>query len=126
MSNNNKAQILSTDEKVDTTSFGEEKLTIRYHDGVEEKEKNFQIAVIDTTIPSIECKEDLSTTVGVAIDLLEDVIVFDNSKEEIKAKVEGIYDFHKEGVYKLKYVAQDSSYNKAEKEFILTVNKRKQ
>lgn len=77
----------------------------------------------DTIPPTIEYKKELTTTEGTEIDLLKDVKVNDNTGGYIKATVEGKYDFSKEGTYKLKYVAIDSSGNKTEEEFTLHVKK---
>ena len=122
--NNNNLEIVSNDEKVDTSILGEKELIIKYKEQNEEKEYKFNIKIKDTIAPSIEYKEELSTTVGTKIDLLKDVKVSDNSLEEIKATVEGKYDIDKEGTYNLKYVAVDSSNNRVEEEFTLKVNKK--
>lgn len=111
------------DEEVDTSKLGEKEITLKYVENNEEKEMTFKINVVDTTPPEIEYKEELSTTKGKKIDLLKNTKVSDNSKEKIKATVEGEYDVNKEGSYKLKYVATDSSNNKIEKEFTLNVTK---
>ena len=126
INNSNDLDIISNDENVDTSILGEKELSIKYNDKGEEKEYKFVINIKDTTIPVIECPEELTTTVGIEIDLLKDVVVTDNSKEGIKATVEGEYDFNKEGTYTLKYIAKDSSNNKTEKEFNLKVNKKEE
>ena len=72
----------------------------------------------------IEATSELTTTEGTKIDLLKDVKVRDNSNEEIKATVEGVYSFDTAGTYNLKYIATDSSGNKTEKEFKLKVIKK--
>lgn len=125
VSKDNKAEIISEDETIDTSSLGEKELVIKYKDKDEEKEHKFKINIVDTTQPTIEAENELSTTQGTEIDLLKNVKVSDNSKEEIKATIEGDYDFNNEGTYNLKYVAVDSSNNKVEKEFVLKVNKKK-
>ncbi len=122
---NNDIEIVNVDKKIDTSSLGEKELTIKYLENAEEKEYAFKINVIDTEKPTIKFSKELSTTVGTKINLLKNVKVSDNSKEEIKATVEGDYDFNKEGTYKLKYVAIDSSNNKTEEDFTLKVNKKK-
>ncbi len=123
VSEDNKVKILSEDETIDTSTLGEKEITIKYE--VEEKEetKTFKITIEDTQAPTIEYQKELSTNVGSKIDLLKGVKVIDNSKEEIKATIEGDYNFDSEGTYNLKYVAVDSSNNKKEEEFILKVNK---
>ncbi len=119
----NKVKVLSEDETIDTSTLGEKEITIKYE--VEEKEetKTFKITIEDTQAPTIEYQKELSTNVGSKIDLLKGVKVSDNSKEEIKATIEGDYNFDNEGTYTLKYVAVDSSNNKKEEEFTLKVNK---
>ena len=120
----NDLEIISENTKVDTSTLGEQTLIIKYQEKDEEKETKFTINIKDTIIPSIEYQKELTTTAGTEIDLLKDVKVTDNSNEEIKATVEGEYDFNKEGTYNLKYVAIDSSNNKVEEEFTLKENKK--
>lgn len=114
--------ILNGKDVVDTSKLGKKnvELLIKDKNNYEEKIK-FIINVIDTTKPVIEAKKEISTYVGTKIDLLKDVKVTDNSKEEIKAKVVGDYDINKAGEYKLKYEASDSSNNKEEVDFVLKV-----
>lgn len=124
ISKNNKAEIISKDEEIDTSKLGEKELIIKYKDRHKENEYKFKINIIDTQAPVIEYQKELSTTEGTGIDLLKDVKVSDNSKEEIQASVEGEYNFDNVGTYNLKYVAIDSSNNKKEEEFTLKVNKK--
>lgn len=124
ISKNNKAEIISKDEQIDTSKLGEKELIIKYKDRHKENEYKFKINIIDTQAPVIEYQKELSTTEGTSIDLLKDVKVSDNSKEEIQASVEGEYNFDNVGTYNLKYVAIDSSNNKKEEEFTLKVNKK--
>jgi len=119
-----KVEILSKDEHIDTSTLGEKEIKIQYKVEKDTREKKFKITVIDTTNPVIECSKELSTTAGSKIDLVKDVKVSDNSLEEIKATVEGEYDMNKEGTYSLKYVAVDSSNNRSEENFTLKVNKK--
>ena len=124
VSEENKVKILSEDEKIDTSILGEKEITIKYEIEEKEETKTFKIMIVDTQAPTIEYKKELSTNVGTKIDLLKYVKVNDNSKEEIKATIEGDYNFDNEGTYNLKYVAVDSSNNKKEEEFTLKVNKK--
>lgn len=124
VSNENTLEILSEDIYVDTSILGEKELKIKYKKDLEEKVKIFNINIIDSTKPIITFKKELETTVGTKIDLLKNVTVSDNSKEDIKVKVDGNYDFNKEGTYSLKYIAIDSSNNKIEEKFILKVNNK--
>lgn len=123
VSEDNKVKVLSEDETIDTSTLGEKEITIKYEVEEQEETKIFTITIVDTQAPTIEYTKELSTNVGTKIDLLKNVKVSDNSKEEIKATIEGDYNFDNEGTYNLKYVAVDSSNNKTEEEFTLKVNK---
>lgn len=124
ISEDNKADIISSDEQIDTSKLGENELVIKYKDRNNEKEYRFKINIIDTQAPVIEYQKELSITAGTSIDLLKDVKASDNSKEDIKVSVEGEYNFDNVGTYTLKYIAVDSSGNKSEEEFTLKVNKK--
>ena len=114
--------IVNSEDKVDTSSLGVLELELVIKNLQDEEEQiPFKINVVDTTKPEINAKKDITSYVGKEIDLLEGVTVSDNSKEEIKAKVIGEYDINKEGEYKLKYEAADSSGNKGEYDFILNI-----
>ena len=115
-------KLINKDEEVDTSKLGKKKIVFLVKNKNNELEKfDLTINVVDTTKPEIIAKEEVSTSVGNRIDLLNDVKATDNSGEEIKAKVIGEYDIDKVGEYKLKYVANDSSDNKSELEFVLKV-----
>ncbi|MBR6133682.1 MAG: D-alanyl-D-alanine carboxypeptidase family protein [Bacilli bacterium] len=116
-------ELITEKELIDTTKLGEQELIIKVQDKIEDEEKEIKITIniVDTTPPEIEYKDKLETTNGTKIDLLKNVKVTDNSKETIKATVEGDYNFNKEGTYNLKYVAKDSSNNETKKDFTLTV-----
>ena len=122
----NDIDILSENILIDTTTLGEKELKLKYKINNEEYEGSFKINIVDTEKPTIVFKEELSTFVGTSIDLLQNVSAIDNSKENIKVTVEGEYDFNKEGTYNLKYVAVDSSNNKAEESFKLNINKEEE
>ena len=124
ISEDNKVKIISEDETIDTSKLGEQELTIKYIDRNKEEEYTFKIKVVDTEVPTIEYEKEISITEGTEVDLLKDVKVSDNSKEEIKATIEGEYDINKVGTYNLKYIAEDSSKNKKEEEFTLIVNEK--
>lgn len=124
ISEKNEVEILSEDGIIDTSVLGQKEITIKYRDKDKEKEQIVNITIVDTQKPTIEYKKKLSTTEGTEIDLLKDVKVNDNSKENIKATIEGSYDFNKVGTYNLKYIAIDSSNNKTSEEFTLNVKKK--
>ena len=117
--------LITEKEKIDTSTLGVVEFKLLFKDNHnKEQEFNITCKVIDNESPTITFKSELTTEVGTKIDLLKDVEVTDNSKEEIEAEVEGDYDFNKEGEYKLYYVAKDSSGNVKKEEFTLKVNKK--
>lgn len=115
-------KIITENTLIDTSSVGEKNisLTVKPVFGPE-KVFNYSVLVVDHESPQISFTSHLETTLGNEIDLLKGVSVTDNSGEEITATIEGSYDFQSLGEYKLKYVACDSSSNKSEEEFILSV-----
>lgn len=115
-------QIINGDMEINTSKLGYLDVEIIIKNKFDEEEKKqFRISVVDTIKPEIEAKENVTSYIGKNINLLDGVIVKDNSKEEIKAKVIGDYDINKVGEYKLKYEATDSSGNKNEYDFILNI-----
>lgn len=108
------------DSMLDTSTLGQNEIIIK----VNNKEYTFKYNVIDTEAPVIENAENISVFVGANIDLLDGIIVKDNSNEEIIPTVEGQYDLKKVGTYNLYYVAKDSSGNETKEEFTLLVKNK--
>ena len=118
-------KIISKKEKVDTSKLGKKTIKLKVKTYFKkEKSYSYIIKVVDTKKPVIEAQDSISVIEGNDFDLLSDVRVTDNSKEEIVAKVEGEYDLNTVGSYKLFFVAKDSSGNEAKKEFTLEVTKK--
>ena len=114
--------LINGEDKVDTSKLGN--VTLEYifkNKDMEEEKKKFSLEIIDTQAPVIEAKKEITSYVSNNVDLLKDVKVMDNSKEEIKASVIGEYDKNKAGKYNMKYEAIDSSGNKGEYDFILNI-----
>ncbi len=87
-----------------------------------EEDKEVTLIVKDTTPPSIEGVKDIEVLAfSDKPNLLDGVVVEDNSKEEITATIKGEYNIEEEGEYFLSYSAKDSSGNETEKEFKITV-----
>ncbi len=114
--------VTNGDEVLDTSTLGEKKVELAIKNKHDESEKyTFEIEIVDTKEPEIEAKKEITSYVGKDVNLLNEVVVKDNSKEEINAKVIGEYDVNKAGEYKLKYEAIDSSGNKGEYDFVLNI-----
>ena len=117
--------LITEDCRLDTSKLGYQIIKIRLKNKVNrEFEAEYKILVKDTIAQEITFKTELSTTEGNSIDLLKDVKAWDNSMENINVSISGTYNFNTPGKYNLKYVAEDSSHNKTEKDFVLVVNKK--
>ena len=115
-------KIISEDETIDTKSLGTKEVSFKYTDEKnKEKIYTFEINIVDKEKPIIAYNKNLTTTMGVKIDLLKGVKVTNKSYEKVDVSVVGDYNFNKAGTYKLRYVAVDSSGNVGEAEFTLTV-----
>lgn len=115
----------SKEQKIDTSKLGKQTIKVTLVDKQGQKiKKSFEITVVDTTKPVIEGVKDLETHVGEEINLLEGITGSDNSKESVEVKVEGDYNFEKEGTYELFYVVTDSSKNTTKVPFTLTVQRK--
>jgi len=117
----NNLKVLNETEKVDTTKMGKSEINLNGKTFFGKKEFALEVSVIDSQSPKIEAPKEITITRAEKVDLLRNVKVTDNSKEEIVPQVEGDYDINKIGTYSLKYVASDSNENKAESEFKLIV-----
>ena len=120
--NSGEAITVTVEGSYDIQTVGEYELTyVACDSSLNKAEEAFVLAVTDHESPVITFTDYLEITVGDEIDLLKGVSATDNSGEQITVTVEGSYDLNKAGKYELKYVAYDSSLNKAEEGFTLRV-----
>lgn len=118
-------KIITKRELVNTTKLGKVKVTFQVENFFKKRVKyKYIVNVVDKEAPKIIFKNELESEMGEEIDLLKDVMVEDNSKEKITPQVEGEYDINKSGDYKLYYIAEDTSGNKAKEEFILHIKEK--
>ena len=118
-------KIITERELVNTTKLGKVKVSFQVENFFKRRVKYIYIVnVVDKEAPKIIFKNELESEIGEEIDLLKDVTVEDNSKENITPEVEGVYDINKSGVYKLYYTAEDTSGNKAKEEFVLHIKEK--
>ncbi len=89
------------------------------------KKIKLNLKVIDDIKPTIEGVKDITIYVNEEIDFLKNVIVKDNSHDDVKIEVNGDYDKSKVGEYQLSYVATDKSGNEEIKYFKLNVEEKK-
>ncbi len=116
-------KIITKKEKVDSSKLGKKEIKIKVKPNLtKEKTYSYTVNVVDTIKPKIKYQDKITVSIDSNIDLLDSVEVTDNSKEVINPKIVGDYDLGKEGKYKLKYIAEDSSGNKCSEDFILEVS----
>lgn len=124
-------ELVRLDEKVikwENLVFKEKKIlkpgTYKGYVFFHKKRLSLKLIVIDKEAPRLENVKDIEIFVNDEINLLENIIVIDNSLEEITPKVIGDYDIKKAGEYLLNYQAVDSSKNEVKKEFKLIVKEK--
>ncbi len=112
---------LVDDIDIDTSKLGEKDISIKIDVDGKKEDYKFKVNIVDTIAPELTFNEEVYTTVGDDIDLLSNVEVTDNSKEDIDVTLDGDYDINTVGEYNLFYIAKDSSGNETKKEFTLVV-----
>ena len=106
---NDEEKIFATGEYNGAISFGEKIL-------------NVKLIVKDSKPPVIKGVKDIEMLAyEIEPDMLKDILVNDNSGEEIKVSLEGEYDTKVVGTYNLSYTAKDSSGNERVEKFKLIV-----
>lgn len=118
------ASLVDGDNEIFFDKLGINKVPIRVKNNFGKTYKQeIDVEVVDNTSPIIECN-DIESYVHDEIDLFKFAKIEDNSKEEIIPVIIGKYDINKVGTYNLKYSAADSSGNKSECSFNLTIKNK--
>lgn len=121
----NNGELIEPNTLLPTTKLGQNKIVIPYINNLNKiKNYEFSINVVDTTKPIIHIS-NLTTYLGKNIDILSKAMCGDNYDRNVKCYIEGNYDINKLGEYPLKLIAIDSSSNKNEANFKLTVKEKK-
>lgn len=110
-------------QKIDTNKLGIQEIEIKYKNKIFKYKENIKINIIDTESPLI-LVNNAWIEEGNEIDLVNNSLCADNYDARPTCKVEGEYDINTPGEYSLKYIGIDSSQNKTEKNFTLTVYKK--
>lgn len=119
--NDGSITIITDNYEIDTSKLGKQDLAIVIEKNGERHDVSFEMTVVDTIKPVIECDEELTVNIGNDIDLLDGVMVSDNSDERLNVSIKGDYDIDREGEYSLEYYVSDSSGNISTKQFVLKV-----
>lgn len=116
-------QILKGDKEIEYSSLGDIIINYEYKD-IDSNiiKKSFNIPVVDTTNPIINCSSKYTYKKGKDIDILDNLFCGDNYDRDLKCNLEGNYDNKKVGEYDLKITATDSSNNTTSKDIKLIIN----
>ncbi len=110
------------DSHIETNELGEQEVSFIYLNNDDKKRRGtFVIEVVDTEEPLVWISKTYSTPIGEDLDLENTIICVDNYDNSPTCKIEGDYDINTAGTYSLSFVATDSSDNKVEYTFSLTV-----
>lgn len=121
---------ITNNNKIDTEHIGKQEIEITYKNKHFKYKDKITINIIDTIAPVILIKNKVVEQ-NTNLDLVNSYLCGDNYDATPNCYIEGTYNFDELGTYNLKYVAIDSSNNKTEESFTLTVkpkekNKKKQ
>lgn len=111
-------------EYLSTDFLGEKTVSIEFKMNDQLFKEEFTYKVEDTTKPLVWLSGSYSVTEGYEKELTKAIICADNHDKTPNCYIEGDYDVHKVGSYKLKFIAKDESGNKEEINFTLYVNKK--
>lgn len=114
---------LLNNQEINTNNLGEQEIEIKYKNKIFKYKEKIKINIVDTTDPLI-LVNNAWIEEGQDLDLVNNSLCADNFDAKPNCEVEGNYDINTPGQYKLKYKATDSSNNKTEKNFTLTVYKK--
>ncbi len=111
---------------IDTDKLGKKTINFEFvnEDGIKIK-YSYVIDVVDKEAPLIWLGKSYNVTKGSEDYLLDKIMCGDNYDSNPKCYIEGEYNLDEVGSYKLVFKAEDSSGNKAEKNFTLNVNEPK-
>lgn len=92
--------------------------------GLRDLSGNIKETVRDKEAPTITGSKDITIYVGDKVDFFKDIVITDNSEDELKKEVLGTYNVNKAGEYSLAYEVRDSSNNVATSNFKLIVKEK--
>ena len=105
---------------IDTNTIGKQELEVEYKNKIFNYKDKIEINITDTINPTILVR-DITIQQGNEIDLVNNFLCGDNYDIKPNCYIEGEYNINEIGTYNLKYIAEDSSNNKTEKNFNLNV-----
>lgn len=109
------------DTMIDTTKLGKQNLSFLYEVEKKRYKGTLEIEVVDREEPLIWLNKSYRIKKGSNVDLASEILCADNYDSNPTCKIEGEYDLDTVGVYPLHYIAIDSSNNKEDIAFNLSV-----
>jgi len=116
---------LDTDPIIDTSKIGKQTIEFKYttDEGYPVKHQ-VEIEVVDVTPPTIFMSKNKTIYTDYDGILSEELFCGDNYDSNPKCTIEGEYDTKTPGEYELMFIGKDSSGNKMQNRFTLTVKER--
>lgn len=109
------------DTMIDATKLGKQNLSFLYEVEKKKYKGTLEIEVVDREEPLIWLNKSYRVKKGSNVDLASEILCADNYDSNPTCKIEGEYDLDTVGVYPLHYIAIDSSNNKEDIAFNLSV-----
>lgn len=106
--------------KIDTSIVGKKEIEVKYKNKIFTYTDFIDINIVDKESPIVLVK-DITLEKGSKVDLVNRFLCGDNYDVKPNCYIEGNYDLDEIGIYDLKYIAIDSSNNKTEKNFKLSI-----
>ncbi len=107
--------------KIDTSKLGKTECEVQIKFGDNIRDFAFDVEIVDTTAPVIQCEDTVNILKDSKIDLVTLAGASDNSQEKIKVKADKKIDVSTPGTYDVTFTTADSSENKASKAVKVTV-----
>lgn len=113
--------VIYSESKIDTSKLGKTECEVMLKFGDKMREYNFDVTIVDTTAPVIQCDESFNILKDSKVDLVKLTSASDNSGEKIKVSADGKIDSSKKGTYDVTLSSKDSSGNETKKKVSVTV-----
>lgn len=105
---------------LDTLTLGKKNIQYKQDNNI----YNINYEVVDITPPLVLINNYYNFEIGDKDTLNKIILCADNYDKKPNCYIKGKYDFNNIGSYKLKYIAIDSSNNKTEKDFTVTIKEK--
>ncbi len=118
---NKDVELISDNYKIDTDKLGSVPIDLIYKLDNKKYDYKFNVEVVDKEAPLVFSGTNRTMYKDSEDDVCNAITFGDNYDGDLKCVIEGNYDIHKTGTYKLKYIISDSSNNTREVDVTLNV-----